>query len=174
MKKNKIFNVLTNILFYSFIIILSLMLIFSIVNNKKGKETSLLGYKFYTVLSESMTPTLNKGTIIAIKKADVKIGDIITFKPTSESSNTTHRIIKINEAHEVTYVTKGDNNKVEDPKLVTENRIVGKVEFSIPYVGLLIESIKSNLFTSILIISLLILVVYVIKYKLKFGRAKNE
>ena len=71
----------------------------------------------------SMRPAFSDASFVIVispKKEDLKIGDIIVFKP----DNVVHRIIAIiNE----TYQTKGDNNAIPDPQLVNFEDINSKV-----------------------------------------------
>ena len=48
-----------------------------------------------------------------------------------------HRIVSINigENEKIEIKTKGDNNNAEDNWVVTEEEIIGKVKFMLPYIG---------------------------------------
>jgi signal peptidase len=90
-------------------------------------------YSAYGVSSESMLPELKKYTLIINKKQEnYSLTDIITFKAGTDNDIYTHRIVK---KDGVRYKTKGDNNNVEDPWLVDEKNIIGKLEYKINYLG---------------------------------------
>lgn len=106
------------------------------------------------VLSGSMEPTIKTGSLVVIKPESMyKEGDIITFgKDTKKDIPTTHRIIAIRvESGVAVYTVKGDANNSPDPKEVRQNEIIGKVIFSAPYLGYIIDFAKKPLGFSLLI-----------------------
>jgi len=95
-------------------------------------------YKLFTVMSGSMEPTIKTGSLVVVKPAkEYKVNDIITFKNLKDpKQTTTHRLIETKEEGGLTYgITKGDANNGPDSEKVYQNMIVGKVRFSIPYIG---------------------------------------
>lgn len=72
----------------------ALVLTFSLAQSKvKGGEPSVLGYQMYIVLSGSMSPAIETGSIAVVKPVapeSIQVGDVITFDGGS-SSVTTHR-----------------------------------------------------------------------------------
>ena len=123
-----------NIFYYGFIAIV--ILIASLLAFSALPITG--NYKVMTVLSGSMEPAIKTGSVVIIKPSDdYRIGDIITFgKATRTQPPTTHRIydMKVIEGNPI-YLTKGDANNAPDNKDVLKRDIIGKVLFSIPYVG---------------------------------------
>jgi signal peptidase len=102
-------------------------------------------YKIKIVLSGSMEPAIHTGSIIVIKpEAPYKIDDVITFgKDTKKDVPTTHRIAEMRvEEGKYIYRTKGDANKTEDMSEVPENTVIGKVLFSIPFFGFILDFAK--------------------------------
>ncbi|MDU4912118.1 signal peptidase I [Clostridium baratii] len=134
MSNNSKSKLIKNIISYIVIAIVFIFMVISILSN-----LGLLGYKFYDVLTGSMSPTINPGSLIIVKEIDdseVKEGDVITFKGTSTSNLTTHRVIEVIEKNNsIKFQTKGDANDVLDPMLVDEGLLVGKVVFNVPYMG---------------------------------------
>lgn len=100
------------------------------------------------VQSGSMEPAISTGSIVVIhQNRDYEVGDIITFffNP-RDTIPTTHRITKVTSADgEVRYQTKGDANDNQDPRLIEKEAVVGKVMFSIPYVGYILDFAKKPL-----------------------------
>lgn len=97
-------------------------------------------YQPIAVLSDSMKPIFSKGSVVVIDKVndnnydELKLYDIIYFKV--DNIFVIHRIIDIVEENgERYYYTKGDNNIVEDPWIISSKDIYGKIMFSIPLVG---------------------------------------
>ncbi len=94
-------------------------------------------YSLKTCLSGSMEPTIHVGSVVVIKPVkEYKVGDVITFKKPGQKTPTTHRIVKKElKDGSVQFVVKGDANKDADPEPVKKEEIIGKVLFSIPYLG---------------------------------------
>ena len=108
----------------------------------------VVSYDFKIVLSGSMEPQIETGSLVVIAKADTyNIGDIITFGGNIKTDiPTTHRIIKVRaQSGEKIYTTQGDANAHEDTKEVREKDIVGKVVFSLPHVGYILDFAKQPL-----------------------------
>lgn len=102
-------------------------------------------YELLTVMSGSMAPTIKMGSIVVIKPSeDYKIGDIITFqKGRNQKIPTTHRIIEAEVIGGRTFfTTKGDANSSPDPQKVAKQEILGKVLFSLPYFGYLVDFLR--------------------------------
>ncbi|MFA4998515.1 MAG: signal peptidase I [Candidatus Paceibacterota bacterium] len=101
--------------------------------------------KFMTVLSGSMEPAIKTGAIVVAKPANgYKIGDIITFGPNTKTQPpVTHRINDIKVVGGVpVYITKGDANESPDMREIQKSDILGKVLFSIPFVGYAVDFAK--------------------------------
>ena len=134
----------------------AILLFFSSMN--KMQNFSVFGYKAYIITTDSMEPTIKQGDAIITKKAkekDLKEGDIITFNRDNESI--THRILTVDkEEDKILYVTKGDNNNVEDKQKVSFNDVEGKQVIVMPKIGYIIEAAENQLV--ILIITLVVLI----------------
>lgn len=105
-------------------------------------------YRILSVVSGSMEPTIDTGSLIVVKPIDeYKQDDIITFCSTDsvkEKDSTTHRIVGKEEMDGfVEYRTKGDANETEDPDTVKPSQIIGKQFFSIKYLGYVLMYIKT-------------------------------
>ena len=97
------------------------------------------GHNFYVVLSGSMEPTINMGSVVGVREEkSYEVKDIVTVQiPENPNETYTHRIIEISEENE--YTTKGDANEFEDPETISEDLIIGKKFFSIPLIGYIIN-----------------------------------
>ena len=103
------------------------------------------------VLSGSMEPSMYRGDIlILIRRPTIEIGDVVVYQIENEKIPIVHRISSIQTIKEkngklkTIFLSKGDNNKVDDrglyPKNIIyldESNIVGHVFASIPYSGFL-------------------------------------
>ncbi len=113
-----------------------------------GGAPTILNHQFKVVLSGSMEPTFQTGSVIVIEKAVVdqkyKKNQIITFQ--SEDKLITHRIIDTKESNGQTlYITKGDNNDAPDRGYVLTQNIVGSYsDFTIPYLGYAVKYASSK------------------------------
>lgn len=98
----------------------------------------LLGLKNYIVLSGSMEPAYHVGSLVYVKPVEpdtLEEGEVITFRLTGDSM-VTHRIAEvIGSGENVQFRTKGDANDIEDGGLVPASNVVGKVIFSMPFLG---------------------------------------
>jgi len=94
------------------------------------------------VTSNSMKPVMRQGDIIVVKKVRQYVTkDVIAYVNGKDKKNiTTHRITKTFGNNEIkSYQTKGDANTKPDPISIALERILGKVIFVFPFVGLLID-----------------------------------
>lgn len=166
-------------------VLLSLIIIFLIIFNitlmvksiiNPNKLPDFLGLKSFVIVSESMEPTINPGDAIFIKEVtqnELKENDIISFKDGNIIN--THRIVKINNDNgNITYTTKGDNNKNEDRLAVPFDKIEGKYEFKLSKVGILVEIIKSKVTLVILLIILMLISYYQVRVSKRKLKRKEE
>lgn len=122
-----------------------------------GGEPEVFGHQIKTVLSGSMEPGIQTGSIIAVKPltdgANLKKGDVITFKEDA-STLITHRIIEVTETKSgFLYTTKGDNNNGPDREQVLAENVVGVYSgFTVPYAGYAISFSQSPEGSALLLI----------------------
>ena len=103
----------------------------------------------YVVLSGSMEPTVDTGSVIVIDDVsveNVETGDVITFTTSGETRPTTHRVIEVvQEDGQRQFRTKGDANEEPDQSLVSPGQVEGRMmtvggyPFVIPYIGYVIQ-----------------------------------
>lgn len=119
--------------------------------------------KFMIVQSGSMAPAIKMGSLVMVKPIDdYKIGDVITFGPvTKTKAPTSHRIqdIKVNEGN-VVYITKGDANDNTDAREIQKKEVLGKVVFSIPYLGYVVNFAKQPLGFALIIITPALVIIF--------------
>lgn len=128
-------NTLTALL----LIVMVTMSFYLIQSRIGGGTPAIAGYKMYVVLSGSMSPAFNTGSLVFVKPTDpsaIAVGDIITFGSTDDASRlTTHRVVGTNWDNGLSFITRGDANNVNDPNPVPAENLVGRVTGSIPYIG---------------------------------------
>ena len=124
--------------FLGFIVLVAILLIVSVFPITGN-------YKLMIVQSGSMAPAIKMGSVVVVKPADdYKIGDVITFGPYSRTkAPTSHRIydIKVVDGQSV-YITKGDANNAPDAREIQKRDVLGKVLFSVPYIGFAVDFAK--------------------------------
>lgn len=129
----------------------------------------VFGFHVYTVLSGSMEPNYHVGSLVYVKEASVdelKEGDVITFMLKSESDIATHRIVEVvpdeKDPGVIRYRTKGDANNVEDATLTRYENVIGKVVFTIPYMGYLANYIQHppGIYVAIVVAAALVMLVF--------------
>lgn len=164
-KKSKIMkwvnNIVTGILMLLLISVASVV----VISKASGGEPQFFGFQLKTVLSGSMEPGIQTGSIIAVKPAEDKTGfkegDVITFQE-KEGILITHRITEvIKNGDSVLYRTKGDNNDAEDLNPVLSDNVVAKYNgFTIPYVGYFNSFAQSKSGAFLLLIPGILLLLY--------------
>lgn len=157
-KKTKIFEMIKLILviLISIVILYNIVLIIEAIVNP-NQTPSIFGYKTFSIISGSMKPSIDVGDIVIVKKTELKKEDIITYRKNDEMI--THRIIDIYEEDgENRYITKGDNNNIQDEEYVIEKYIEGKVIKIIPKLGHVIIFLQNKL------VIFIILIIFVLSY----------
>ncbi len=146
-KRKKIFKMIYKVISYTIICILMAIAAFLIFYVISGKIAQKQGKKplfgLYTIISPSMTGTLNVYDVAFTMRVDtdkLKEGDIITFYSTNSffgGTPITHRIIEIVNVPESgkMFRVKGDANPKADEEKVIPSNVVGKVLFKIPQLG---------------------------------------
>ncbi|GAB9468548.1 Signal peptidase i [Globisporangium polare] len=101
------------------------------------------------VLSGSMEPAFQRGDILYLdnNKPNLEIGDIVVYKVRGREIPIVHRVLELHRSvsdGKDVYLTKGDNNNVDDRGLYAQGQswleredIVGVARASVPYVGML-------------------------------------
>ena len=114
----------------------------------------------YVVLSGSMEPTIQTGSLCFVnKKANfnsIKIKDIIAYKM-KDGTLVTHRVVSISNKG---IQTKGDRNKGVDNTLITKNNFVGKDVFWIPKLGYAVVAFQSTKGKIVLITCIVFMLIF--------------
>lgn len=169
MKGKKILKIIFDVIIWT-IIILSTLITISTLKSRGKEVPSVFGFVPLTIQSESMEPEIKKGDLIIAKeynpnKRELKEDDVISFYTEIQNQRVviTHRIehiININGM--VSYVTKGDNNKISDENQVATGDIVAVWDgFRVPYLGTLLTFLKTKTgFVCFVILPLALFFVY--------------
>ena len=108
----------------------------------------LLGLHRYVITGGSMTGTIAKGSIVYSRitpTSELKVGDIITFRPPTQTTLVTHRIIAVEDGPDgaPAYRTKGDFNETADPwnPINLDGPQQARYAFHIPVLGYLLAAL---------------------------------
>lgn len=133
---------------YTSIVFAAVLLFWSALSTKSGP-------KLLVVLSGSMEPSIHTGSVVVgIPKSQYKVGDVVTFGGDIRGGvPTTHRIVLSRTKEGVLlFTTKGDANNTNDGKEIEQGDIQGKVLFSIPLLGYIIDFVRKPLGMIIVIV----------------------
>lgn len=162
-----------DILFTVFIYLLSAAILVSAVlfAFNTSPDKSLFGYRYYTVLTPSMSPAYNVGDMIFVRVGnidDIQVGDVITFNPSQDSEAfLTHRVSEKIVDYQGTGVTcfrtKGDANNAEDSFLIDEERVIGKVIFGVPVLGYIVRFVQLRWYFVLPIVIMIAVFLFLLK-----------
>lgn len=164
--ENKTFQIIYTIIKVFVVAMLSIYLLFVIIQ-RFTNNSSILGYRVFTIATGSMEPVYNIDDVILVKDTDpstLKKGDDIAYLGNRDAVKgliVTHRIIRIETFNDgkVHYTLKGVNNKYEDPS-ITEDQILGKVVGKLPVVNFINHVVKNIYGFFFLVFCPLVLVIF--------------
>ncbi|MFM9327638.1 signal peptidase I SipW [Paenibacillus mesotrionivorans] len=142
-------------------LLLFFMITVTLLSRSAGGEPMILGHQLKTVLSGSMEPKIQTGSIIAVKPGgdmtQLREGQIITFRQVKNAATilVTHRIVKAVPlvTGQTQYVTKGDNNDGPDPEPVLSDNVTAVYSgFTVPYAGYFLDFARSKSGTALMMI----------------------
>lgn len=120
-------------------------------------------YKILVVQSGSMEPKIKRMGVVAVKPfSEYKEGDVITAAdPGNPKVTVTHRIVKIEkEGEQIFYITKGDANQDPDTEKRPKEYVLGKVIFSLPFIGYPLSFAKTQTGLIVMIIIPAAIIIY--------------
>ena len=133
----RVWNLVTTVLVWAMVFLAALLV-----------APRLFGFQVFAVLSGSMEPAYQTGSVIYVRPVDadtLAAGDVITYM-ISENTVATHRIVGVvpDEDEDILrFRTKGDANDTEDALMVHEANIIGTPVFTIPLLGRLAALLNS-------------------------------
>ena len=182
-KTKKTLNILANVATWvvaGFAIIMVLLTMLSYIGTIGDGDTEskgIFGVKPYVVLSGSMDRVFPAGSVIFVKEIEdfdsLKVGDIITFKESTDSNKdtiVTHQIVRFveswdgekNESYRSGLVTKGTENEEEDKEIYShkyEDVIIGEYVGHVAGVGYVIHFLQSKMGFFLLIAIPLVIII---------------
>lgn len=163
---NKIFQVVYGI-FRTIVVSLLVMYLAFIVIQRLTNNSSIFGYRVFTVATGSMEPVYMVNDVILVKDVDIdtlRVGDDVAYLGNSSVNRglvITHRIVRIepNEVGEVRYYLKGVNNEYEDPS-ISGSQIYGKVVGKVYVINFINHVVKNMYGFFFLVFCPLVLVIF--------------
>lgn len=166
------------------------LIVFALAIGIAAITLPIFGNKALIVKSGSMQPTIGVGDLIAVKNQpglvvpqNVPInkyseGDIIAFKDGGNPKIvTTHRIVSFEvKDNKILYQTKGDANNSLDGKLVAEENIVGRADYSIKGLGKIFAFTKTRagLMTMIIFPALMVIFIEAVTLIREFKKRESN
>ena len=147
----KVLNAIMSVLSTLMMIVAVCVMVFTIisVNTFNRQDRSLMGYKAFIVLSDSMSATdFDAGDLVLTKDvnpAELQEGDIIAYiseNPDNYGEVVTHKIRTVNS--DGTFTTYGTTTDTDDAYPVSWEQILGKYDRAIPKVGAFFNFLKTT------------------------------
>lgn len=147
----KLLNAVMSVLSTLMMILAVCVMVFTIisVNTFNRQDRSLMGYKAFIVLSDSMAATdFDAGDLVLTKDVNpdtLQAGDIIAYiseNPDNYGEVITHKIRTVNS--DGTFTTYGTTTDTDDIYPVSWEQVLGKYERAIPKVGAFFNFLKTT------------------------------
>ena len=147
----KAVNAIMSVLSTLMMIVAVCVMVFTIisVNTFNRQDRSLMGYKAFIVLSDSMSATdFDAGDLVLTKDvnlAELQEGDIIAYiseNPDNYGEVVTHKIRTVNS--DGTFTTYGTTTDTDDAYPVSWEQVLGKYDKAIPKVGAFFNFLKTT------------------------------
>ncbi len=153
-------------LFSAFILVGAVLFAFN-----TSPQKSILGYRYYTVLTDSMSPKYSTGDVVFVRiesAENIDVGDVITFNPSLNSEaylthRVTEKIIDYQGSGVTCFKTKGDANNAEDSFLIEEARVIGKVTLGVPKLGYIIRFVQLRWYYVVAVVVMVIIFIRLMK-----------
>lgn len=154
----RIIRLAGNLVFVCVLLLMAALVFFLLQSRLAGGTPAVAGYQLYIVEGGSMSPTFELGSIVLVRPLDpteVRVGDIITYRdPDPERLDTivTHRVMQVLPTEPPSFITRGDANDADDPLPLPGGNLIGRVNYSVPYLGYLFSFVRTR--TGILLLVL--------------------
>lgn len=164
----KIIKIVLKIVYQILIIMCVILTVIIVFQKVSNSNRTILGYRIFRVITGSMEPEYNIGTVVICKEMamnEIQVGDDIVYLGAYGDYN--GKIIM----HEVIGIDKDENNNnvnfhakglhyasVEDPQ-IKPNQIFGVVKFESGILALLYE-LATSIYSAFIIITVLVLNVF--------------
>lgn len=99
------------------------------------------GWRLQVISSRSMEPAVPRGSLAVVAPVggnEARRGTVVSFRdPADESRQILHRVVEVITTHDGSRFlrTRGDANETEDPILVPQANVTGRLSWHVPAVG---------------------------------------
>lgn len=122
--------------------------------------------------------TLHDGDLVflqGVNPEDIKVGDIIVYSK-SDGNLIIHRVITIIPSDtdgKIYFETQGDGNNGPDRPLVSQDNVVGRVVFRIPWLGHITLLMRSS-FAVFIIVAIILLLIFELVFSVFVGKEEGK
>lgn len=122
--------------------------------------------------------TLHDGDLVflqGVNPEDIKVGDIIVYSK-SDGDLIIHRVITIIPSDtdgKIYFETQGDGNNGPDRPLVSQDDVVGRVVFRIPWLGHIMLLMRSS-FAAFIIVAIILLLIFELVFSVFVGKEEGK
>lgn len=183
-KQKKTFRIVTNTISTVVFVIMILFIGVIMFQRIAVGESEIFGFRFFVILTDSMTPDLAVGTVIASKEVDpeeLAVGDVVTYIPLSgalKGQNVTHKIVRIytDDDGVLTIVTKGVKTGATEDNPVPASQVKGKMVGELKLVAKIFNVLKTPYgFIGLIVLPLVaVMVMFIVGYFQAAGKEKTE
>lgn len=126
-----------------------------------------LGHQLLVIRGGSMEPAIHLGAVVDVVSAtaeQIQPGDVVSMKA-ENGVIITHRVTRAHLLDGTFFEVKGDANKTPDPILVPYKSLMGRVAFSVPYLGYLMYmlTIPTGILSVFLLAGTLLLAIWLLE-----------
>jgi signal peptidase len=178
-KGRKILNTVVNVILVIALVMAAVCTYVSFVSASGNGVPSVLGLEFFSIQTDSMSPTLEPGDLaigrVIKDKTQLRPGDVITYWTVinGERVLNTHRIEAVYDGGGfLIFGTKGDNNPSADPLTVHQSEVVGKYVSRIPGVGKALDYLQTS--TGFLVVIVIPVFLFFLYHLVQFFRVLFE
>lgn len=176
----KALNTVVNVILIVALVVAAVCTYISFVSASGNGVPSILGLEFFSIQTDSMSPTLEPGDLAICKVVndvtELRTSDVITYWTVinGERVLNTHRIEAIYDGGSyLIFGTKGDNNASSDPLTVHQSEVVGVwTEMRIPGAGKVLDYLQTS--TGFLIVIVIPVFLFFLYHLVQFFRVLFE
>lgn len=133
-----------------------------------------IGHPVLAIRGGSMEPAIPLGSLVIVDEgppADLRIGDIVSFRADNGTS-ITHRVARLaTVAGSAYFASKGDANTTADPQITPVSAVIGRVVWVVPVAGYLLVALATPVgFLAVLLSAATLLVLALLLEELAIER----
>ncbi len=164
-----VFSVLINIVLAILLFMMASLSFFLIHSRVADSPPSISIFSLHVMQDNDLDADANPGSLAVVREADaleVSLGDIINYRTEISPNDTaTKRVVEVSREEGLQFIVRGDGSGDSQTVTVPADNVLGKVLFSIPYYGYLVDYVQTSLGLILLIFvpGVIIIVYQIIK-----------